>query len=262
MLRPLVLAALALALLAGCGGSEAPASDGDAPPRHTLVFVDRSASTGLQPQSTGVFADTLRQTVRRLLRQPGDRLSAFLVYEKTLSKAQRLDLVNDVAPRAEKGFEDEQALEDARFKRATQTFLDDAETQLFAFLQREPAEQSFTQWTDLWGTLGVASEEFYVEPAVRRLLYLSDMYESMPGPARRDFDRRPPDDRAQAEAWAADDATKLPDLMVLHPARLASARVRVVLGPLGTKPHAQDVKFYWRALFAALGIPPEQVRYN
>ncbi len=260
MHRPLVLAALALAVLAGCGGGEAPAPD--VPPRHTLVFVDRSASTGLQPQSTGVFADTLRRAVRRLLDRPGDRMSAFLVYEKTLSKAQRLDLVNDVAPRAEKAFEDEQALEDARFKRATQALLDEAEAQLFAFLQREPAEQSFTQWTDLWGTLGVASEEFYVDPARRRLLYLSDMYESMPGPARRDFDRRPPADRAQAEAWAAADAAKLPDLMVLHPARLASARMRVVLGPLGTKPHAQAVKFYWRALFAAVGVPPEQVRYN
>jgi hypothetical protein len=50
--------------------------------------------------------------------------------------------------------------------------------------------------------------------------------------------------------------------MVLDPDRLGTATVRILPGPLAAKPHAQDVKFYWLRLFDAVGLPPEQVRYN
>jgi hypothetical protein len=252
-----------LVVVGGCGGGEEAAPDAP-PPRHTLVFIDRSASAGEAGSAVrAVFADSLRGLARRLLSRPGDRLSAFLVYQKTLSKAQRLDLRNDVPPRQTRDFADEQALEDARLKAETQRFVAEASDRLVAFAVRAPMQASFAQWTDLWGTLGVASEEFYVTPAERHMVYLSDMYESMPGEGRRDFDAEPPASRAEAEAWAAADAPTLRDLMVLDADRLRTATVRVIPGPLAAKPHAQDVKFYWLRLFeVAAGLPPAQVRYN
>jgi hypothetical protein len=88
------------------------------------------------------------------------------------------------------------------------------------------------------------------------------MFESMPGPARRNFDRRPPQSRTQARRWAQADADTLDTFMILRRDRLRKAHVRVLLGTLATKPHAQDVKFYWRTLFQELGLAPRQIDYN
>ena len=56
--------------------------------------------------------------------------------------------------------------------------------------------------TDLLGVLRVVAD---VDGAVSRLVVLSDLHESMAGVGRRDFDRDPPSDAAEAQAWATED---------------------------------------------------------
>jgi hypothetical protein len=257
---PLLLALLVAALLTACGDESS--SDAAQPPKktHTLVFLDQSVSTGGHPEARALFADSLRHIVHQHLRTPGDRLSLFLVHQKTLSKAHRINLKNDVDPLRQKEFADEQALEQARFRKETEQFLQRATTRLQEFLKSPPPTSA--EWTDLWGTLGVASTELSPNADAHRLYYLSDMFESMPGPARRNFDRRPPQSRTQARRWAQADADTLDTFMILRRDRLRKAHVRVLLGTLATKPHAQDVKFYWRTLFQELGLAPRQIDYN
>jgi hypothetical protein len=108
----------------------------------------------------------------------------------------------------------------------------------------------------------VAGTEFSKAADEKHIYYLSDMFESMPGPARRNFDRRPPASRTQAQRWARADADTLDTFMILHRDRLRDAHVRVLLGTLATKPHAQAVKFYWLELFRQLGLSPQQIDYN
>jgi hypothetical protein len=258
-----------LASVPGCGGGGEPTSALEPPaPRRTLVFVDRSASTGDYAEAQQLFADSLDRVVRAYLSRPGDRLSAFIVHEKTRSKAYRLDLTNDVSPPEGAEFDDEQALRQARFKRETASFLSEASKRLQAFALEEDGGAAFADHTDLWGTLAVASEELAPAEARKadapppRLYYLSDMFESMPGPQRRNFDRSPPTSRTEARRWARTDAKALQQTMTVRPDRLRQARVRVLLGTLATKAHAQNVKVYWRELFEQIGIPPEQVDYN
>ena len=257
-----VVGLLAALLLVGCGSDEDAPVAPPPPSHHTLVFLDWSASADAHPEARQLFADSLARIVRMHLRRPGDRLKAFLLHEKTRSKAYRLDLRNDVRPREEKDFPDEQALENARYKKAVAEYLDTATTQLQQFGRSADVPTAYARWTDVWGTLEVASEELPTGRAERHVYYLSDMYESMPGPDRRNFDRRPPPSRADANAWARTDAERLPDLLTLRPAVLQTATVRVLQGTLATKAHAQDVKVYWQTLFAELGVPPEQVQYN
>lgn len=248
---------VAATLLAGC--AEEPNDAPDAPTlRQTLLFVDRSASTNAYPEAEALFSDSLRHLIRTRMRRPGDRLSLFIVHEKTLSKSPRIDLQNQVAPLDDKPFADEQALETARFKKDLEQEFRRLEEEARTFIDGA-GRGSFAKWTDLWGTFGVASEE--IDPdANAALYYFSDMFESMPGAHRRDFDTSLPSSRAQAEAWAQQDISKLPDLMVLNPAPLRSVSVRVLMGPLATKTGAQPVKFYWLTFFDALGI--ETVDYN
>lgn len=253
---------LASALLVGCGGSDERPDAPPPPPQHTLVFLDGSVSTDAHPEARHLFADSLARIVRMHLRRPGDRLKAFLIHEKTRSKAYRLDLRNDVRPLQEKDFPDEQALENARYKKAIAEYQEDAIAALQDFGRSANVPTDFAQWTDVWGTLEVASEELPTGRADRHLYYLSDMYESMPGADRRNFDRRPPQSRAEAESWARTDAERLRALLTLRPAVLQSASVRVLQGTLATKARAQDVKVYWQTLFAKLGLPRQQVRYN
>jgi hypothetical protein len=247
-------------LSTGCGSSDAPAPS--PPTTHTLVFVDHSISTGDHPNARGLFADSLARIVDQNMRTAGDRLSLFFVHEKTLSKAHHLDLTNDVAPVADAQFEDEQALARARHKQRTEQFVDSTTQRLQTALRSPPISSSFADWTDLWGTLGVASTTLAPSADRHVLYYFSDMFESMPGPQRRNFDRSPPQSRAQAERWARTDADALDSLMVLRPDRLHRARVRVLLGTLATKAHAQAVKFYWRTLFREVGIPSGRIDYN
>ena len=244
-------------LLAGCG--EEPDNAPDAPPlRQTLLFVDRSASTDAYPQAEALFSDSLRHLIRTRMRRPGDRLSLFIVHEKTLSKSPRLDLQNQISPLQNKPFADEQALETARFKKELEHEFRRLEDEADTFINNA-GRGSFAKWTDLWGTLGVASEELDSNTNAA-IYYFSDMFESMPGASRRNFDASVPSGRAQAETWAQEDIGRLPDLMVLKPGLLRSVSVRVLMGPLATKSGAQPVKFYWLTFFDALGITT--VDYN
>jgi hypothetical protein len=248
---------LVAGLMAGCGSE--PEETPDAPsPRQTLLFVDRSASTGAYPEAEALFSDSLRRLIRTRMRRPGDRLSLFVVHQKTLSKSPRLDLRNEVAVLEDKAFADEQALETARFKKELEQEFRRLEDEASAFIDGA-GRGSFAKWTDLWGTLGVASEELKPDTDAA-LYYFSDMFESMPGADRRDFYTAVPSGRAEAEAWAEADVDKLPNLMVLDRDRLRPVSVRVLMGPLATKSGAQPVKFYWLRFFDALGITT--VDYN
>jgi hypothetical protein len=192
------------------------------------------------------------------MQRSGDRLSLFVVHEKTLSKSPRLVLTNDVRPLEEKPFADERALEAARFRKDQQEEIRRLTDESLSFL-RSLDGGTFARWTDLWGTLGVASEEI-ADPSNAAIYYFSDMFESMPGSDRRNFDRRAPAGRSEAETWAETDAQALAKYMVLQRDHLHGVPVRVVMGPLATKTGAQGVKFYWLDLFDRAGLGT--VRYN
>jgi hypothetical protein len=262
-LRSTLVVLLLGTALTGCG-SDADSGDENPSPSttHTLVFVDHSVSTGDHPDARSLFADSLARIVDQNMDTPDDRISLFFVHEKTLSKAHQVDLTNDVPPPNETQFADEQALAEARHKRQTEQFLQQTTQRLQTALKSPPIKSAFTDWTDLWGTLGVASTTLAPAADQHRVYYFSDMFESMPGADRRNFDRRPPQSRTQAERWAQADADALDTLMVLRPARLQNAEVRVLLGTLATKAHAQHVKFYWLALFQELDLSRTQVDYN
>ena len=247
--------------LSGCGSDDTPSSP-PPPPQHTLVFLDGSASAETHPEVHQVFTDSLARIVRMHLATPGDRLYAFWLHEKTRSKAYRLDLRNDVRPLQEKDFPDEQALERARYRKDIAEYLERATTDLQTFAAERDLPEAYARWTDIWGTLEVASETFPSRPGERHVYYLSDMYESMPGADRRNFDQTPPQRRSQAETWAQADVRRIRSQLTLAPDVLRTLRIRVLQGTLATKPNAQDVQVYWETLFETLGIPRENVRYN
>ena len=168
--------------------------------------------------------------------------------------------VNDVKLPERKQFEDDQNMELIHHRKETMRYLSATSESLREQLSEMKVEEKFARWTNLWATIGVASEELPKDSSKKQIYYFSDMFESMPGEERRDFDTRPPGSRKEAEAWARNDAKELEKYMPLSPQALRGAEVRVIQGSLAAKDNAPYVKFYWLRLFQEIGI--DELRYN
>lgn len=231
------------------------------PTRQTIVFYDQSASSVADPATLGIFRDTMNALVQSGLECEGDAVRGFLVHERTRSKAERVDVVNEVPPlgdtlamssmvRAQTILAHNERMDTLRARGAAR---------LDSLLASSVAPE-FRDHTDLLGTLEVISDEVSRADSgsTVRVVYLGDMHESMPSP-RRDFDTRPPRTAAEAEAWADADTAVLRDLRVDR-ARLGQVEVRVLLGNLALKPAAPEIRRYWERLFTHAGI--RRVEYN
>jgi hypothetical protein len=224
------------------------------------VFIDQSASSVANAATTAMFRDTLNDVLATRLQCEGDAVHGFLVHENTRGKVDRVDLVNTVAPADTL---DKPSLdvvrERTRFKKEMGQFRADGESRLAGLLAAN-VDPRFKRHTDLIGTLEVVSDQLAAaeEGGSVRIYFLGDMHESMPAP-RRDFDRRPPASKAEAEAWADADSALLGG-MKIDRGRLANVEVRVLLGNLANKPGVAQVRSYWERLFANAGI--QRVQYN
>lgn len=111
--------------------------------------------------------------------------------------------------------------------------------------------------TDIWATLEAASRSFAMMPADSRkeIIYVSDLEESVKGEGRRDFTKRAPASKAEAEEWAAVDATWINTNLGVDADQLAGTRVTVYLPRNAhTSSDFQQVRYYWEALFANWGM--------
>lgn len=256
-------AAVAGVSLATCNG-DAAVKPCDRAPAQTLVFVDQSASSVVDSQTAAMFRDTLSALTTSALECKGDAIHAFLVHGNTRGKVGRVDVTNGVVPPdTVRQPSMRKARESARYERQIDSLRTEGRQRLSAMLTAEIPSQ-FRGRTDMLGTLEVISDQIVhtegeTTPGVR-VYFLGDMHESMPSP-RRDFDARPPRNRAEAYAWADAD-TALLQTMSVRPDRLRHARVRVLLGNLANKPGAAEVRPYWERIFQHVGVDPAHIRYN
>lgn len=256
----LVVLATLITVGAGCDGGTPPPLPGPSTATTTLVFVDRSVSADATAETKALFADTLARVVDNSMKWKGDRISLYPVHERTLSKVGRVNVVNDVELPQRKSFVQDQETELIRHRKETMRYLNTAAEDLQDRLAQMTVDENFARWTNLWATLGVASEELPRDSSRKQIYYFSDMFESMPGSERRNFDRRPPQSREEAESWAQADAEELSKYMTLSPEALRGAKVRVIQGSMAAKDNAPYVKFYWLELFQEVGL--QNVRYN
>jgi hypothetical protein len=259
----LLTAPLLVLAAAQCDGDPAAEAALCSGSKYVVLFVDRSASTRSHDLPAEV-RDSLERIPERYLGCPGDNLHAFVVHKRTRGRALRLDLSNDLPPAAAAGGSRSDAvadsLEDAK-RRAE--FSKWASDQISTFIQGGSGPPAADDSTDLLGTLEVASDEMTDAPpgSTRWIIYLSDMFESMSGSGRRDFDARPPGSIAEAERWAVEDSARVLSTMRVATQNLSGARIRILSRPWGDRQGAEFVREYWYKLFSLVGIPRQQVRF-
>lgn len=261
-----VLLFLALAL-AGCGGDEketSPASETEKNKRYTVAFVDQSVSTGRDSAAMKVFQDTLARVIESRMTRPGDKIRMYAVHEKTASKAFRTQMENTAERPQDKTFESEQVMAQARHEAETQRQIKAAVTRAQQFLTDLGKQETFTAWTDLWGTIPILHDAQQRARTSSRTTtvayYLSDMYESMGGSERRNFEKRHPPSTRVAEKWARRDAGQIRAFYNVPEQPLDGISIRVIPGREAARSGARQVEAYWAELFRELGA--EQVTYN
>jgi len=234
-------------------------------PFYTLIFYDQSASTKNYASAQKMFADSLETVINRRLTCKGDLLQLFLVHEKTRGRAYWKDAPCPVEPvdlttlpRRRKN------MAKIQYDSAIQAFRAETNTTLKTFMDDSPIAPGLAGHTDLLGTLEVINEMLKRAPKDMQvtIYYLSDMFESMNGAGRRDFDRRPPTSRTEAEAWAKKDVALVRAGMDVDESRFRNVQIRVLLGELTNKNHALEVQHYWQQVFALIGFQPQNIRYN
>ncbi|WP_018618575.1 hypothetical protein [Spirosoma luteum] len=253
MNRKAIYSLFLLVFLNACSSDkDKPAKADD--PTYTLIFIDKTRSVNVDKDFVArkyqrAITDIIEQNIHR----KGDKLDVYFIHENT-SKARALN----VSVRAE--MEDVSA--------ASPTDREAAETEFDLMLTREKAQirqrvlqqlmtqnsSSSNQETDIWASLPVIAKA-NESGATVKVYYLSDMIESVRGrpgesTTRRDFQKTPPKDNAQAEEWAKADAEQLkrytigsPDITMILPFEPNAS----------VKENNPAVTQYWQTLFAELG---------
>lgn len=246
--------ALLLSTLAALGPAPAAAQSDDETPTHLFIFVDRSVSALADEKAQTFYQEQALQHTLETLKVRGSRVTIAPLNEKTLSEAEAVTFANDTPPYVEPEFKVEKAKALATYRQQMKASVIHGVKGAKQWLDGTAGGGEFDRWTDIWGIFGFISENA-TDPEMRyRVLLLTDMFESMPGSDRRDFDARPPASRKHAEQWAREDAKKLAAHMKLDHEVLQSASFTVERGYLAAKDGAQNVKFYWDALAEALEI--------
>lgn len=229
-----------------------------------LIFLDKTLS--LNDQSVlAKFKQPVQSKLYDLVNEHEDRVAVHLLHANTASSQAIVSKEIDVPPLneaelEEKGNRTQQDMIDGRndkLNRERNAILKDVKT---AF-DVDNMEKTRLQ-TDIWGALEVMSETFAncSDQDLKHVIFVSDMEESMKGEQRRDFTKKAPIDKTEAEAWAKQDLEKIQKNYKIQMDVLAGTRLSIYLPSEAQKDNDfRFVKYYWEAIFDALNIAVQDV---
>lgn len=268
-LKKSVLLVLTFVVLSCCGEQNSKESPDIFDDRHNRIvaFVDASASADAGKKTETEFRDSLRQVVESYLPDPDDKLTVLPIHSRTVSKVGRWDTTNTLTEPDWKPLEIDRENQESRYYRRRDDFISSAQSSAVQHFESIRASPDFQDWTDIWGTLEVVSEEvsssFAVSDTSRvKVYYFSDMYENPESSKRRNFDKNPPSSPMEATEWAKKDYERLTKYYKIEEEVLSNISVRVIPGRLAaTRENARYVKYYWEELIGEqLGV--KRLDYN
>ncbi len=220
---------------------------------YSLIFIDKTVSVSLKDTFTRAkYEKVLQDIVNQNIRQKDDKIEVFFIHENT-SQAK----VFTQAAKAE--MKDTAGLNPtdiAVLKNNYQVALKKERNKIINKCKDALLDPNTTftkQYTDIWAVLPIIDKRNAKkkENTQIKVYLLSDMVESMPGLERRDFYKRPPFSKQEAQNWAEKDAKKFSDI------ELDDVEMYYVLpfSPLSaTSQNNPSVLSYWEVLLGKLGL--------
>lgn len=229
-----------------------------------VAFLDNSVSSRGRERVLNVWKDSLDAVLKESLSDPKGHPRVFALNEKTSSKAYQASFRNE-AQRAEKSLQPEQAMAQVRYQRKVREQIQTGRKKMEKFIGRLEEMERHVKWTNIWGSIEVVKEQISASGLkggknVGTIYYFSDMFESMAGPSRRDFDSSPPSSRAEARKWAKEYLERMRKRYKVSDSLLSGTDVKMLPAYLATRDAGEEVKAYWKTVFQGLGA--ETVTYN
>lgn len=223
-----------------------------------LIFLDKSGS--MSGTTTSVGDKTLTELINFLGEKldNGNRIKGHYLHEKTISSTPFLDDVNKVpcpvisnsmGVRTKTNLEKQYYQSIAELKK--QTLI-----KLKSSIELK-STSSTTSSTDIWSTFELMSRFFKGTPSGRKriVIFLTDMKESSKKSGGRDFDRKAPKDKQEAELWAKEDYQKIKAQYAIDVNALKGITVYILFPDTQLTGSAKDkILYYWEPLFKAFGI--------
>lgn len=239
-----------LLFVVACGDKKAQTTENKAnsPSIYTLIFIDKTASVDVaKPFIAQKYQQALTSVIEQNFNKAGDKFEIYYIHENT-SKGRCLSLVCRTEMDNTEGMNatDIEAIKtsyDLSIRKERNFVTKQAMTRLNA--QNTNASNLETNILSSIPVIAKAAET----QSIVKVYYLSDMVESVK--SGRDFQKRPPKDESEAEAWAKIDAEKFknyalnsPDISMILPFEPTSS----------IKENNPTITFYWSKLFENLGV--------
>jgi hypothetical protein len=253
----LAIFCLCSVFLSSCGGNHQPLQQ-LSPPKpspniYSLIFIDKTVSVSLKENFTREkYEKALQTIVQQNIRQKGDKIEVYFLHENT-SQARVFAMQCKAEMKDTTGLN---PTDIKSIKNAYQVSLKKEKNKMQQRCIEALLDDNITetkQYTDIWAILTIIDKKNAKKPenSLLKVFILSDMVESMPGLERRDFYKRPPFSRQEAEQWAEKDVKRFTDI------DLSDVEIFYVLphSPLSTtNQNNPNVLYYWEKMLAKLGL--------
>lgn len=232
---------------------------------HLMIFMDKTLS--VQPDETQIktFQTKLNELIKEEMSIKGDRTYGLFIHGNTLGVSPFFDdTFKESCPQGLSklgGFDREAKI--SEYTGARSLFRRNCNDALNRSLQTINPDNTKNE-TDLWGCLEAMSKFFAAAQTGEEekiAIFISDMVESSRGSNRRDFHRKPPASKAEAENMAVADAQWIIENLAVSKKNLEGTTIRIWAPVSTTEANSfQFLKYYWERLFEEFGI--DQVVYN
>ncbi|MDW8296894.1 MAG: hypothetical protein RMJ97_08425 [Raineya sp.] len=243
-------------LLEACGGNQTTqpiTSPKPLPNIYSLIFIDKTVSVSLKDNYTREkYEKALQEIVQQNVRRKGDKIEVYFLHENT-SQARVFAMQCKAEMKDTAGLN---PTDIKSIKNAYQVSLKKEKNKMQQRCIEALLDDNITetkQYTDIWAILPIIDKKNAKKPenTIFKVFILSDMVESMPGLERRDFYKRPPFSRQEAEQWAEKDVKRFTEI------DLSEVEMYYVLphSPLSTtNQNNPNVLHYWEKMLSKLGL--------
>lgn len=249
-------------LLFSCNGNEEETGssetvDINSANRHIIIFSDKSLSLYSDSASLSVYKESLKNLLYDNYDQNGDRVRGYYVHANTLGATPFLEATFSVPePDFDKGgYQDQQNVQ-MEYEMARSDAKGRCLQPLIESFQLSN-ESSTNRETDIWASFELMTR-FFSDAAPQDTCYaffISDMVESVKGEGRRDFHHNSIKDKQEAESMAVEDARWIRENSEVDAQVLSRVKAWIWIppGPTADNDFA-NLRYYWRKLFAELGV--------